>query len=174
MPRPIKLISVAATLSLLLTLLTASATLSVGPPQNFVAPLSGDQEVPPRDTKGAGVAKFWVSSDGLTISWILIATNIDNVVASHIHVGAEGVNGPVVLFLFEGVAGSGRHNGILSTGTATAADLVGPLAGQPLSVLISAMESGGAYVNVHTNDGVAPTNTGPGDFPGGEIRGQIQ
>jgi hypothetical protein len=30
------------------------------------------------------------------------------------------------------------------------------------------------YVNVHTNDGVAPTNTGPGDFPGGEVRGQLQ
>jgi hypothetical protein len=27
---------------------------------------------------------------------------------------------------------------------------------------------------VHTNDGVAPANTGPGDFPGGEIRGQIR
>jgi hypothetical protein len=26
---------------------------------------------------------------------------------------------------------------------------------------------------VHTNDNVAPANTGPGDFPGGEIRGQI-
>jgi len=26
---------------------------------------------------------------------------------------------------------------------------------------------------VHTNDGVAPTNTGPGDFPGGEIRDQV-
>jgi hypothetical protein len=32
---------------------------------------------------------------------------------------------------------------------------------------------GNAYVNVHTNDGVDPINTGPGDFPGGEIRGQI-
>ena len=28
-------------------------------------------------------------------------------------------------------------------------------------------------VNVHTDNGVAPANTGPGDFPGGEIRGQI-
>jgi hypothetical protein len=27
---------------------------------------------------------------------------------------------------------------------------------------------------VHTNDGVPPPNTGPGDFPGGEIRGQIR
>ena len=31
-----------------------------------------------------------------------------------------------------------------------------------------------AYVNIHTNDGVAPTNTGPGDFPGGEVRGQFE
>jgi hypothetical protein len=29
-------------------------------------------------------------------------------------------------------------------------------------------------VNVHTNDGIDPTNTGAGDFPGGEIRGQIR
>jgi hypothetical protein len=35
------------------------------------------------------------------------------------------------------------------------------------------MLAGNAYVNVHTNDGVDPTNTGAGDFPGGEIRGQI-
>jgi hypothetical protein len=40
--------------------------------------------------------------------------------------------------------------------------------------LIAAMESGNAYANVHTNDGVAPPNTGPGDSPGGEIRGQIR
>jgi hypothetical protein len=32
------------------------------------------------------------------------------------------------------------------------------------------LENGGAYVNVHTDDGVAPSNTGPGDLPGGEIR----
>lgn len=175
MRRSTTVISLAAALSLILTLVMASATLSVGPPQNFVAPLSGDQEVPPRDTNAHGVAKFWVSSDGLTISWILIASNIDNVVASHIHIGSAGANGDVVLFLFgPAAAGGGRHDGVLSTGTATAVNLVGPLAGQPLSALIAAMEAGNTYVNVHTNDGVAPTNTGPGDFPGGEIRGQIQ
>ena len=48
------------------------------------------------------------------------------------------------------------------------------LAGHPLSDLIDALRLGNAYVNVHTNDGVAPTNTGPGDFPGGEIRGQFR
>ena len=55
----------------------------------------------------------------------------------------------------------------------TAGNLVGPLAGQPLSALVDAIEAGNAYVNVHTNDGVPPTNTGPGDFPAGEIRGQL-
>ena len=39
--------------------------------------------------------------------------------------------------------------------------------------LIAAMMSGVTYVNVHTSDGVDPPNTGPGDFPGGEIRGQL-
>ena len=51
---------------------------------------------------------------------------------------------------------------------------MGSLAGQPLSALIDQINAGNAYVNIHTNDGVAPTDTGPGDFPGGEIRGQIR
>ncbi|MCI0529077.1 MAG: hypothetical protein L0Y56_16700 [Nitrospira sp.] len=52
--------------------------------------------------------------------------------------------------------------------------MVGPLVGMDLSVLVAAMRNGGTYVNVHTNDRIAPANTGPGDFPGGEVRGQIQ
>jgi hypothetical protein len=68
---------------------------------------------------------------------------------------------------------SGRHDGILAQGTITAANLVGPLAGQPLSVLVNALNSGNAYVNIHTNDGVDGVNTGPGDFPGGEIRADV-
>jgi hypothetical protein len=115
-----------------------------------------------------------VSADGQSISFKLMASNIDNVVASHIHVGPVGSPGPVVVFLYGNApAGGGRHNGILAEGTFTAANLVGPLAGQPLSALLAQMDAGNTYVNVHTNDGVAPTNTGPGDFPSGEIRGQI-
>jgi hypothetical protein len=137
--------------------------------------LSGAEEVPARDTNARGNALFEVSDDGLTITFKLIVANIDNVVASHIHIGAPGVNGPVVLFLYGSVPpGGGTVNGVLSQGSATAANLVGPLAGQPLSALIAAIEAGNAYVNVHTNDGVAPPNEGPGDFPGGEIRGQIR
>ena len=55
----------------------------------------------------------------------------------------------------------------------TEANLAGPLAGKPLADLVALLQSGNAYVNVHTNDGVDPANTGPGDFPGGEIRGNF-
>ena len=137
--------------------------------------LNGGEEVPVRDTNARGNATFELSDDGLTLSFKLIVANIDNVVASHIHIGPAGVNGPVVFFLYGNVAaGGGTSNGVLAVGSGTAANLVGPLAGHPLSDLISAMSAGNAYVNVHTNDGVAPANTGPGDFPGGEIRGQIR
>lgn len=73
-----------------------------------------------------------------------------------------------------GPTGGGRIQGVIATGTISAADLlVGPLAGEPLSALVELLENDGAYVNVHTNDGMGDVDTGPGDFPGGEIRGQI-
>ena len=67
----------------------------------------------------------------------------------------------------------GRQTGVLSTGTITAANLVGPLAGHPLARSRRRDPRDGTYVNVHTNDGVAPIGKAPGDFPGGEIRAQL-
>jgi hypothetical protein len=43
-----------------------------------------------------------------------------------------------------------------------------------VAAVVEAMRGGNTYVTAHTNDGVDPPDTGPGDFPGGEIRGQIQ
>ncbi len=166
--RPLVLVLIALMIAMSVTG-TASAD-----NRNFAVHLSGDEEVPARATLAQGQAIFHLSKDGTELHYKLIVANIENVVASHIHVGAAGVNGPVVAFLAGPFsAGGGRTDGVLAKGTITAANLVGPLAGHPLSDLITAMESGNAYVNVHTNDGVAPTNTGPGDFPGGEVRGQI-
>jgi len=136
--------------------------------------LSGDEEVPVRITNAQGQAIFKLSDDGTELSYKLIVANIDNVVQAHIHLGQPGVNGNIVVFLYGLVPpGGGRTDGVLAEGTITSANLINDLAGQPLSVLVAQMEAGNAYVNVHTNDGVAPINTGPGDFPGGEIRGQI-
>jgi hypothetical protein len=65
-------------------------------------------------------------------------------------------------------------DGVIAEGEIESGDLVGPLEGQSFSVLIEAMRSGGVYVNLYTSDGNDPANTGPGDFPNGEIRGQVK
>ena len=156
-------------------LFAASAASAQEANQNFIAKLSGDDEVPPKVTKAHGMAAFEVINDGTAIAYTLNVANIENVFGAHIHVGEAGTNGDVVVHLYgPAPPGGGRVSGNIAKGIITAADLVGPLAGQPLSALIERMASGGTYVNVHTNDGVAPAGTGPGDFPSGEIRGQIR
>ena len=153
--------------------------------RNFTTAMSGGGEVPIRDTHGRGVAILNVNADGTSVSYKVIASNIENVFMAHIHIQPAGTepgaaNGPIAIWLAPSTTpgvtlplGGGRHDGVLATGTFSAADFVGPLAGQPLSALMTAIAEGRAYVNVHTDDGVAPPNTGPGDFPGGEIRGQL-
>jgi len=50
-----------------------------------------------------------------------------------------------------------------------------PNAGVTFDSLLVLMRNGNSYVNVHTNNTANdPTNnSGPGDFPAGEIRGQV-
>ncbi|GAA0239589.1 CHRD domain-containing protein [Haladaptatus pallidirubidus] len=136
--------------------------------------LSGAQEVPPVKTKGQGAAifKFADHGDGPHIHYVLLVAQVENVTQAHIHLGQKGENGDVVTFLFGQKNEQGKfvgaldqgvtENGVLATGSITAADLVGPLAGKPLSALVEAMRSRNTYVNVHTEQN-----------PPGEIRGQI-
>jgi len=131
----------------------------------------------PADSRAQGEAIFRVSADGSSVDFRLIASNIDNVIMSHIHCGNPGANGPIRMWLYPvigptgapGPSGSGSQNGVLASGTFNPRGVTCP-DGTPL---LDAMRAGRTYVNVHTNDGVAPPNTGPGDFPGGEIRGQL-
>ena len=152
---------------------------------NFNTHLKSDEEVMPagivNNSQAQGQANFKLSDDRMSLHYKLIAANIDNAFMAHIHMGPVGVNAPIVVWLFPsttpgvtGPLGAGRMDGVLAEGTITAADLVGPLKGMPLSELVKAINEGNAYVNIHTNDGVGATNTGPGDFPGGEIRGQLE
>ncbi len=132
--------------------------------QTSVAHLSASEEVqtPAIQSNAQGQAIFQLSADGTALSYKLIVANIIDVQAAHIHLAPAGTNGPVVAFLFHGPTTSGRTQGVLAQGTITAADLIGPLAGHPLSDLVSAMQAGGTYTNVHTTA-----------HPAGEIRGQI-
>ena len=150
--------------------------------------LSGDEEVlagaiTPALSEAQGQAIFRVT--GTMVEFRLIASNIHNVIMSHIHCDIPGANGPIAQWLFPQTTGGPQlpnpglttQNGVLATGTFNAAgvncpaDTNNPASGMPL---LTAMRNGWIYVNVHTNDGVAPANTGPGDFPGGEIRGQVE
>ena len=166
-----------ATLTLTMLAMSGSPA-SVMASDNFVAVLSGGDEVPPRDTLARGLATFKWNKDGTELSYTLVAANIENVVAAHIHCGMPGVNAPVGVTLYSsgGVLGAGRFDGVLAQATKTAPDPAAAAAcgWVTMADVFNAMQSGNTYVNVHTNDGVAPTNTGPGDFPGGEIRGQVQ
>ena len=147
---------------------------------HHLTPLSGTEEVPNRPTSAGGQAIFHIANDGQSIGYQLIVRDITNAFQAHIHIAPAGTNGGIVVWLYPSTAatpgptGGGRLDGQIAQGVITQTNLVGSLAGQPLSALIDAIRNGTAYVNVHTSDGVAPADTGPGDFPGGEIRGQIR
>ena len=126
---------------------------------NFAAPMSGDEEVPAVDTQATGVAKFKLRDEGLAFK--VNVANIEDVVASHIHCGSVGVNGPVGVTLF--VGGPIDVNGTLAEGLITAPDPANACGWADLDAVVAALESGDTYVNVHTTAN-----------PGGEIRGQVK
>jgi hypothetical protein len=159
----------------LLPLGPSAGAATVAVPLNFRTHLTGQEVVPPRETRAQGEAVLQLSADGTELSYLVIASNIENVTGVHIHLGAAGNVGPNVVFLLGPLApGGGRTNGVVAQGTITAANLINALAGQPLSALIEAIQAGHAFVDVPTNDGIAPAFTGPGDFVTGEIRGQLR
>lgn len=138
----------------------------------FVAQMLGANEVPARTTPARGVIKFNLSRDGSVLRYKLTAKRIQNVVGAHIHVAPPGQNGTIAVDLVEGM--KVRRRNVSMKGTIVAAELTGPLAGMTLADLVAQMTAGTTYINVHTDDGVGDSDTGPGDFPGGEIRGQIR
>ena len=137
--------------------------------RTFTAHLKGRNEVPANSSDGQGEAIFKLSKDGTSIHYKLIVANIDNVTQAHIHCGEAGVNGAVVVFLYGFNAAGTTVNGILAEGDITSANIiarpdaancVGGL--QTFDDLVARLQTGRAYVNVHTLA-----------FPPGEIRGQV-
>ena len=141
--------------------------------------LTGDEEVPPRETHASGQVTLKLNADG-NVDYVLDVSNITNITQAHIHMAPKGVNGGIVVWLYPSVkgtaplpGGSGPVGRILVSGTFSSADFRGALAGKTMADFLAAVEAGQTYGNVHTDDGIAPPNTGAGDFPGGEIRGQL-
>jgi hypothetical protein len=140
-------------------------------PEVFRATMNGANEEPdPRTTPATGTAELTLVDDEL--SWVITMSNITNVNAAHIHIGAADVAGGVLLGLTPPISNTRIE------GSITRAQFQAPAAPNQAVTwddMLDLMRTGGAYVNVHTNNTANdPTNnTGPGDFPGGEIRGQI-
>jgi hypothetical protein len=141
-----------------------------GANRNWSTHANGSMEVPVRDTQGQAQAIFHLAKDGNSVDFKLIASNIEGVTQAHIHCGHPGENGPIVVFLYGfNPAGVAPH-GILNEGTFTDAQVIDrpstpicPGGVADLDDVLEKMETGGAYVNVHTLV-----------FPGGEIRGDIR
>jgi hypothetical protein len=117
------------------------------------AELKGNQEVPHADPNGRGDASITVKKPSkrklcYQLSW----DKIEPPTAAHIHKGAEGVNGPIKVTLFE------DPNGL----TASSADgCVKKIPKRIAKKLRKSPEN--FYVNIHN-----------GEHPNGAIRGQLE
>ena len=116
-------------------------------------PLTGAQEVPgPGDPDASGTADIVLNQGERTVCFELTWANIDGTVtASHIHRGAAGVAGPIVVPLFV----SGSFSG--TDAASGCAENVSPALIKEIRKNPSAF-----YVNVHSTV-----------FPAGAIRGQL-
>jgi hypothetical protein len=105
--------------------------------------LSGAEEVPPVSVAGSGSGKFVIGADG-AVSGSVTTKDVPGT-AAHIHVGARGKNGPVIIPL--------TRNG----------DTYSAPPGAKLDdAQMEAFKAGILYVNVHT------ARNKPG-----EVRGQL-
>jgi len=125
--------------------------------------LSGDNEVPPVQTKATGQAEFTKPVND-TIKYRVNVTGISNATMAHIHSGIQGKNGAPVVDLLNTPTSKDKDTayGMIIRGNITSSSLKGELQGKTLDDLAALMDSGKAYVNVHT-----------ADHKDGEIRGQL-
>jgi CHRD domain-containing protein len=132
--------------------------------ERFIVNLSGANEVPVRGTGASGVMGFNVI--GTRVDYSIEVHNMSTgIVGAHLHSGPAGVNGPIRIALFPGPGANFTTNpltgvdGQLYEGSFEASDVTGI----SFQDLLAGMRAGTVYGNVHTSQ-----------FPGGEIRGQVQ
>jgi hypothetical protein len=132
-------------------------------------PINAAQEVPTPvgDPTAVARAQFELE-DGVLHYKIRMRAPIEDVFMAHIHAGARGTAGPIVVWLYGTPPPNPAMNvdfakgDTVAKGTVSAADFIGPLAGKTIEDIAAALDSGGYYVNIHTVRN-----------PAGEIRGQV-
>jgi len=120
----------------------------------YRATLAGDREIPgPGDADGSGLAVATV--DGSTLHFFLLAHNIAAPTAAHVHVGAAGTGGAVLVALVTDPAGFvdvGNASYLATGSVALTTEQAAAITGDPA----------GHYFNIHNADHVA-----------GAVRGQL-
>jgi CHRD domain len=129
----------------------------------FSATLSGNNEVPPVNTKATGSATYRTAANETVIKYKVNITGFSDATGAHIHLGKAGANGDVIVDLLKDSKKNPTKIGMAIRGNITDSDLTGPMQGKTLSDLISEIDNGNTYTNVHT-----------ASHPDGEIRGQIE
>ena len=130
---------------------------------HFAATLSAANEAPNNGSPATGTADYVLTGDGVVYT-ITYANLSGPPGASHIHVGAAGINGPVVV-PFSGLptGTSGTFSGTFTTtGVKAGTSGTTTISAGNLDDILNAFRSGNAYTNIHTTAN-----------PGGEIRGQV-
>ncbi len=127
--------------------------------QAYTITLTQAQEVPaPKPTTASGIAEIVVYPE--SVEFQVFGSSITGITMAHIHSGALGVAGPVVVTLFLPSSATGAVNGMFASGSFTAGNLPD---GVTLASLKALLLTGNSYVNVHTTANSS-----------GEIRGQIK
>jgi len=155
------ILALAVSLSLLLTLSIVDQVHAAKYP--YKGQLSGQNEVPPVETSATGEAEFTVPANG-SMKYRVNITGLSNATAAHIHSGAEGQNGDIVVDLLNTPTSKSKDTayGMIFRGNFSDSSLKGPMQGKTIDDLAAAMDSGQTYVNVHS-----------AEHPDGEIRGQL-
>jgi hypothetical protein len=137
-------------------------------------PLSGYNETPlALSSPGTGKFSARIDDQAQTISYTLTYSGLPTAAQqAHIHFGTRAQSGGISAFLCtnlgNGPAGTQAcpATGGTITGTITPAQIIGPanqgIAAGEFNELVQAIRAGVAYVNVHT-----------AQYPGGEIRAQL-
>jgi Cu/Zn superoxide dismutase len=144
--------AVAISIVALLASVSHHAVTAAGP-VTLTATLAGSNSVPPVPSTATGSATITVDTATNTVHYSVQFSGLSSgLTASHIHQGAAGTNGPVVVPFAIGTA-AGQTSGSFSGDNTTAPmTIVAELASNPSAF----------YVNVHSTT-----------FPAGEIRGQL-
>lgn len=143
------------------SLVTAQTPTPAPGTSQWKATLNGANEVPANNSTATGEFTATLDETNDSLSWVLNVPNITNATAAHLHQGAAGSNGPVVLSLFTPPLNQTSANSINTSSVSREFNLTGPLAGD-WDAFVTALKAGNIYVNVHTTAN-----------PNGEIRGQV-